>query len=104
MVKTDNDPNVIDLWHEGDKLPDGRIYNDDETIIKIEDRLYEGYDAFIAEVTDYPKNVFGFDVDKVTGVRIDGLLLEVFYKDRDGKEESIHFGYEHVNVVTLVKL
>ena len=104
MIKTENDPNIIDLWHAGDKLPDGRLYNDDETIIKIDDRLYEGTDAFIAQIVDYPKNILGSFVEEVTGVRIDGLHIEVFYKDSEGKEDSIHYSYDHVNVTTLVKL
>ena len=106
MIKTDDDVNIVDLWHadgEGSSKAYKRIYNDDETIISIDNHLYEGFDAFVAEVVQYPKNVIGFDVDEVTGVRIDGTMIEVFYKD-DGEETSMHFDYKHVNVVTVTDL
>lgn len=105
MIKTEDNPNVVDLWHEGQPLPSGRHYNDDETIIKIDNQYYEGFDAFISECYNYPRNVFGFDIERVTGVRLDGTMIEVFYIHFDGDEEdSMHFDYKHINVVSLIKL
>ena len=106
MIKTDNDPNIDDLWHadaEDSSKAYKRIYNDDESIVSVDGNLYEGFKAFVAEVVQYPKNVLGYDVDEVTGVRLDGTMIEVFYKD-DGEETSVHFDYKHVNVVTVTNL
>lgn len=102
MIKTDNDPDIIDLWTEDAPLPKGRPYN--ESVVEVDGALFENLDAFVVSVSDHPNNFMISSTATVTGVRVNGLMIEVFYKeDEESEEESIFLDYKYKDMGTLFK-
>jgi hypothetical protein len=102
MEITLTDPNIIDLWHEGEAKPKGRTYRD--SIIKVEDMLFQNSEAFVLTAVNHPQ-IFGLPDDaQVTGVRINGLGADIFYKNEEGAERDHYVSYEHVDMTTVVNI
>lgn len=102
MIKTETDPNIIDLWDDSMPLPAGRPYND-SSILEIDGNLYESYEAFIVSVNTHEQYHLGDSRYTVTGVRVNSLGVEVFYKDEEGVERDIYFDVKHRDIQVLVK-
>ena len=101
MIKTETDPNIIDLWDDSMPLPAGRLYND-SSILEIDGNLYESHEAFIVSVNTHEKYHLGDSSYTVTGVRVNGLGIEVFYKDEEGVERDLYFDVKYRDVQVLV--
>jgi hypothetical protein len=102
MIKTETDPNIIDLWDDSMPLPAGQPYND-SSVLEIDGRLYESHDAFIVDVYNNGRAYLGDSSYTLTGVRVNALGVEVFYKDEEGVERDLYFDVKYRDIQVLVK-